>query len=150
MRSAWPSICTCDTLPKSRALATTSLSSLLRASGVRLDLSNSNSSVDVTVSTAGFFGAGFATGAGWGLGAGGGGAGFATGCGGGDTAGGGAGGGAGFSGSVAQPANSRTAAAMATKARVLVTWTSPYSCAGFKHSRGRADKPFFERKPELA
>jgi hypothetical protein len=144
-------------LPKSRALATTSLSSRLRACGVSAAWLNSNSPVDDTVSAAGFCGAGFATGAG--LGSAGGGAGLATGGGGGAAgAGAGAGGAAGFSGSVAQPAMSRPAAAAMTTARVLVTGISPYSCAGFKHSRGRRDKPyleengsrFFERKPKLA
>jgi hypothetical protein len=66
----------------------------------------------------------------------------------------GSGAGAGFSGSVAHPANA-TAAAMSSAVLVL-TWFLLKSClcatsAGeFKHSEALPHKPFFERKPMLA
>jgi hypothetical protein len=109
----------------------------------------------VTVITAGFFGAsGLATGlgSGSGFGATGGGAGWAMGGGGGAGLATGAGGGAGFSGSVAHPAS---ATLNATRNAVLVfTWFLLFldvpRAGEFKHSQGRSDKPFFERKPMLA
>src|SRR5262245_44046370 len=99
-------------VPRAFSRPITSLSSSARASGVSVDLLNSNSSVEALFTTAGFFGAsgaGLATGAGAGAGA-------AAGAGAGAGVGAGAGAGAGAS-CVAQP--NRAAIAVAASS-VLV------------------------------